>query len=108
MRLRIPAWATAVVCVLAATAAHAATIAVPAGGDLQAALDAAQPGDVITLEPNATYTGNLKSVRWRLDSNGWLRMDYTYNLTGTYDFLGVNFDYPESKVTGVTWLGRGP
>jgi hypothetical protein len=44
--------------VLAATAAHAATIAVPAGGDLQAALDAAQPGDVITLEPNATYTGN--------------------------------------------------
>jgi hypothetical protein len=45
--------------VLVATAAHAATIAVPAGGDLQAALDAAQPGDVITLEPNATYTGNF-------------------------------------------------
>jgi Putative Ig domain len=58
MRLRIPAWGTAVF-VLAATSAHAATIAVPAGGDLQAALDAAQPGDVITLEPNATYTGNF-------------------------------------------------
>jgi hypothetical protein len=59
MRLRIPAWGTAVLSVLAATAAHAATIAVPAGGDLQAALDAAQPGDVITLEPNATYRGNF-------------------------------------------------
>ena len=39
--------------------ANAATIAVPAGGDLQAALNAAQPGDVITLAPGATYTGNF-------------------------------------------------
>src|SRR3989449_1257556 len=33
------------------------TIAVPAGGDFQAALNAAQPGDVITLEAGATFTG---------------------------------------------------
>ncbi len=33
------------------------TITVGAGGSLQAALDRAQPGDVITLEPGATYTG---------------------------------------------------
>ena len=32
--------------------------AVNAGGDLQAALNAAQPGDVITLEAGATFTGN--------------------------------------------------
>jgi hypothetical protein len=31
---------------------------VPAGGDLQAALNAAQPGDVILLQPGATYRGN--------------------------------------------------
>jgi hypothetical protein len=30
---------------------------VPAGGNLQAALNTAQPGDVITLEPGATYVG---------------------------------------------------
>jgi len=42
-----------------AATAHAATIAVPAGGDLQAALNAAQPGDVITLAPGATYVGNF-------------------------------------------------
>ena len=59
MRQRIPVWGTAVLSVLVATAAHAATIAVPAGGDFQTALDAAHPGDVITLEPNATYTGNF-------------------------------------------------
>jgi Putative Ig domain len=50
----------AAVGVFAGTApARAATIAVPAGGDLQAALNAAQPGDVITLAAGATYVGNF-------------------------------------------------
>jgi hypothetical protein len=35
------------------------TIAVAAGGDFQAALNAAQPGDVITLEAGATFTGRF-------------------------------------------------
>jgi hypothetical protein len=35
------------------------TIAVAAGGDLQAALNAAVPGDVITLAASATYTGTF-------------------------------------------------
>lgn len=34
-------------------------IRVPAGGDLQAALNAAQGGDTILLAPGATYTGNF-------------------------------------------------
>jgi hypothetical protein len=36
-----------------------ATIVVRADGDLQAALDQARPGDVVLLEPGATYTGNF-------------------------------------------------
>ena len=36
------------------------TIAVAAGGDFQAALNQAQPGDIITLQAGATYTGNFK------------------------------------------------
>jgi hypothetical protein len=48
------------VIVLSATYASAATHTVPAGGDLQAALDLAQPGDVIELEAGATYTGNFR------------------------------------------------
>ncbi|MGE0445037.1 MAG: putative Ig domain-containing protein [Vicinamibacterales bacterium] len=39
--------------------AAAATIDVPAGGNLQAAINAAQPGDTIRLEPGATYVGNF-------------------------------------------------
>ena len=34
-----------------------ATIAVDAGGDLQAALNAAQPGDIIALRPGAAFMG---------------------------------------------------
>jgi hypothetical protein len=34
-------------------------IAVPDGGDFQAALDSARPGDVITLAAGATYAGNF-------------------------------------------------
>ncbi|HEV8510995.1 MAG TPA: hypothetical protein VGQ48_11150, partial [Gemmatimonadales bacterium] len=36
-----------------------ATINVPAGGDFQAALDSAQPGDQILLAAGATYTGSF-------------------------------------------------
>jgi cellulose synthase/poly-beta-1,6-N-acetylglucosamine synthase-like glycosyltransferase len=39
------------------------TIAVPADGDLQAALDDARPGDVIQLEPRATYRGPFRLPR---------------------------------------------
>jgi hypothetical protein len=50
----------ALVFLLLAAPASAATIAVPAGGDLQAALEAAQPGDVIELQAGATYAGNFR------------------------------------------------
>ena len=39
--------------------ASAATIVVPAGGDLHAALVNARPGDTIALEPGAVYVGNF-------------------------------------------------
>ena len=38
----------------------AATINVPSGGDLQAAINNAQAGDTIALEAGATYTGSFK------------------------------------------------
>ncbi len=38
----------------------AANINVPAGGDLQGALNAAQGGDTVTLAAGATYTGHFQ------------------------------------------------
>ena len=65
MRFRSPIRGMAIVCTsilslsLGAIGADAATIVVPAGGNLQNALNAARPGDVITLAPGATYVGNF-------------------------------------------------
>ena len=44
----------------AATSASAATLTVNAGGDLQAAIDAAKPGDTIVLQAGATFNGPFK------------------------------------------------
>src|SRR5262249_23046129 len=45
---------------LIASGASAATITVNAGGNLQGAIDAAQPSDTILLAPNATFDGPIK------------------------------------------------
>jgi len=39
--------------------AQASTLVVPSGGDLQAAINQAQPGDLILLDPGAAYVGNF-------------------------------------------------
>jgi hypothetical protein len=52
--------AVALACLVAGESeALAATRVVPAGGNLQAAINAAQPGDVIELQAGATYTGRF-------------------------------------------------
>jgi hypothetical protein len=55
---------------IAALPSPARTVHVPAGQSLQAALDKARPGDVITLEPGATYHGPFRLPR--IDGNGWI------------------------------------
>jgi hypothetical protein len=54
------------------------------------------------------FGGALKSVSWRVNGNGWVDCDYAYTATGTNDFVGVTFDYPESNVRHKRWLGEGP
>jgi hypothetical protein len=56
----------------------------------------------------ATFSGNLKKVVWQLRSDGWLQCDYTYTASGTNDYFGVLFDYPENLVKHKRWLGAGP
>ncbi|HEY7789171.1 MAG TPA: glycosyltransferase, partial [Vicinamibacterales bacterium] len=46
------------------------TIAVPPGGDFQAALDRAQPGDTITLSAGSTYQGSFTLPKKA--GNGWI------------------------------------
>jgi hypothetical protein len=61
-RLRIAAsfllWTAGLISIPAPWAC-AANVTVPAGGDLQQALNRARPGDTVTLAPGATYVGNF-------------------------------------------------
>ena len=51
-------------------ASPARTIHVPAGHNLQAAIDGARAGDVITLDPGAVYRGPFHLRR--TDGDGWI------------------------------------
>ncbi len=56
----------------------------------------------------AKFDGDLKSVLWRVNGNGWIQCSWTYAAHGTNEFLGVIFDYPEKLVTHKRWRGDGP
>jgi len=60
MRFQISVLLSAIVTsIVSVSSVHAATIPVSTGSELQAAIDAAQAGDVIALDPNGTYVGNF-------------------------------------------------
>ncbi|NVM76484.1 hypothetical protein FHW83_002279 [Duganella sp. SG902] len=66
-----------------------------------------QGNDVLVA---AEYSGNLRKVNWHLTAAGQLSVNYGYQMEASryVDALGVTFDYPESEVKSMRWLGRGP
>jgi len=68
-------------------------------------------GDSVLVEMH--YKGPLKRVKYKLTPNGLLTLDYAYyhytsNPNNAFDYLGINFDFPEEFITGVKYMGRGP
>ncbi len=53
-------------------------------------------------------TAAADGFQWRIRSNGWVNLRYRYTLTGPQSWLGVTFDYPETNVIAMRWLGQGP
>lgn len=45
---------------------------------------------------------------WTMLGDGWVRLEYGFELNGTYDFAGITFSYPEEQVTGARLLTYGP
>jgi hypothetical protein len=54
------------------------------------------------------FSGDIQAVKWTMTGTGLLSLEYTYSLTGKYDFAGISFSYPENYVLGTKWLGKGP
>ncbi|QDA58737.1 glycoside hydrolase family 2 [Hymenobacter jejuensis] len=61
-------------------------------------------GEVVEVR----YTGDLKSVRWKMYGTGWVSLEYEYALNGDFPFTGISFTYPENYVLSAKWLGKGP
>lgn len=55
-----------------------------------------------------TYSGDMKTARWKMLGSGWVSLEYEYALNGSYPFAGVSFNYPENYILGAKWLGKGP
>lgn len=61
-----------------------------------------------TQAVEATYTGDMKKLTWKLRPNGWLELSYEYTAEGEFAYSGVSFNYPENYVFSAKWLGKGP
>ncbi len=48
------------------------------------------------------------NFRWTAYPSGWLKLDYRLDLSGTFEFAGITFDYPEEQVLAKDWIGAGP
>jgi hypothetical protein len=51
-----------------------------------------------------------EKMTWTLHKNGLLKLEASPLQRGmtNIDFIGISFNYPEEKCTGIKWMGRGP
>ncbi len=52
--------------------------------------------------------GSLQTVKWNFLADGSAVLSAQAAFNGVVDLMGICFDYPESKVQGKRWVGRGP
>jgi len=74
-------------------------------------LNVAMTGDTLTLTCTYKKKSRLKELKWSFFPSGWAKLDIAYmppKYDVRYDYMGVNFSYPENLVKGVKWLGNGP
>lgn len=68
-----------------------------------------------------SYKGGIHSIKWTMHTDGRLKMEMvalknagrSNGFDGAFfedkiDAFGITFDFPEDKVTGIKWLGKGP
>lgn len=68
-----------------------------------------------------SYTGGIHTIKWTMFPDGRLKMEMTALkdagetngfdgafYEGEIDKFGITFDYPEDKVEGIKWFGKGP
>ncbi len=65
-----------------------------------------EQGDEYIVEPS--YKGDSLKVKWTFHKGGFPKLEYSYLTKDSADFMGITFNYPEEKINGMKWMGRGP
>jgi hypothetical protein len=52
--------------------------------------------------------GGYFAVQWIFTPGQPVKLEYAYSVKGEAPCMGISFNYPEEKITGMKWVGRGP
>ena len=63
-------------------------------------------GNKYIIEP--LYKGDSLRIKWIFQHGQLPQLEYSYLPADTVDFMGITFNYPEEKIKGMRWMGRGP
>jgi hypothetical protein len=74
--------------------------------ELKQFIHKAEKGQYI-VEADYQGLGSLH-IKWTFTLGQPVKLEYQYAQQGDSDFAGITFNYPEEKITGMKWLGRGP
>ncbi len=61
-------------------------------------------GKMVVVKNNPDFN----KLTWTVYNSGWLKLEYEYSMNDTVEYMGVSFDYPEDRMLGMHWLGKGP
>ncbi|MES2645933.1 MAG: glycoside hydrolase family 2 TIM barrel-domain containing protein [Bacteroidota bacterium] len=66
-----------------------------------------QQGVQYIVEP--VYQGkDYYAVKWIFTPGQPVQLQYAFSQNGAADCIGISFNYPEEKITGMKWMGNGP
>lgn len=70
-----------------------------------------QFGDSLVIRSSFEEKSRMKEFSWVFYPSGWVKLEVYYkpeHYDVDFDYMGVDFSYPEELVEGVEWLGEGP
>lgn len=80
-----------------------------AGNVLPASVTYRSSDTGVVVEATFEKKNLWRTLRWTIFPSGWIQLDAAYFPPQyEYDLLGISFNYPESNVRSVEYLGNGP
>lgn len=82
-----------------------------AGKSIFEKMDIRTLGDTIQITCSYEKESRMKEVIWTVYPSGWVKLQIMYvpsEYDVHFDYMGINFSFPEKQVRAVRWLGEGP